>query len=96
MDNRGSMSFGQVPRTASQERGEKAVSYSLRGNIEQLTTKMNDIITEISYHRQQLQIVKSESETANQMLNLKIDEMRGRTEFEETKLTNLMEGERRK
>ena len=30
------------------------------------------------------------------MINLKIDEMRGRTEFEETKLSNLMEAERKK
>ena len=41
------------------------VGYSLRGNIEQLENKIADIITEISYHRQQLQIVKSEAETSN-------------------------------
>ena len=66
--------------------GEKPVGYSLRGNIEQLENKLQDVITEISYHRQQLTIVKSEAQTSNQMLNLKIDEMRGRTEFEEQKL----------
>ena len=62
------------------------VGYSLRGNIEQLENKIADIITEISYHRQQLQIVKSEAETSNQVLNMKIDECRGRLEFEEQKI----------
>ena len=40
--------------------------------------------------------MKSESETANELLNLKIDEMRGRSEFEEQKLQNIMEAERKK
>ena len=56
--------------------------------MESLETKLQDILTEISYHRQQLGIVKSESETANQVLNMKIDEMRGRIEFEERKIQN--------
>ena len=76
--------------------GEKPVSYSLRGNLEQLESKMSDILTELSYHRQQLRIVQSESETSNQMLNLKIDEMRGRTEFEEQKLQKVMDTEHTK
>ena len=70
--------------------------YSLRGTIENLEGQINDIITEITYHRQQLQIVKSESETANQVLNMKIDEMRGRTEFEEHKIQNTMSQENNK
>ena len=91
-----SQNYATAGAGGSSANGEKAVSYSLRGTIEQLSTKMNDIITEITYHRQQLQIVKSESETANQMLNLKIDEMRGRTEFEEQKLQNMLEAEKNK
>ena len=55
--------------------------------------KISDIVTEISYHRQQLQIVKSESETSNQVLNMKIDEMRGRIEFEEHKIQTNMSQE---
>ena len=67
--------------------------YSLRGTIESLEGKIADVVSEISYHRQQLQIVKSESETSNQLLNMKIDEMRGRIEFESQKLQNNMFGE---
>ena len=42
---------------------------------------MRDIMTEINYHRQQLEIVRSEAGTANQILNMKLDETRGRYEF---------------
>jgi len=81
---------GFVPNHHGQGYVSAPGGYSLRGTIENLESKVQDIITEISYHRQQLIIVKSESETANQVLNMKIDEMRGRLEFEEKKIHNNM------
>ena len=53
----------------------------MRGQVEGLDKKLDDVMMEIGYHRQQLAIVKSEAEHANQVLNMKVDEMRGRIEF---------------
>ena len=40
--------------SASGAMSQKPPGYSLRGNIDQLEFKLNDVITEIGYHRQQL------------------------------------------
>ena len=60
-------------------------------SIRNLKSQINDIISEITYHRQQLQIVKSESEATSQELNMKIDEMSGRIELEEHKIQKLQQ-----
>ena len=52
---------------------------------------MRDIMTEINYHRQQLEIVRSEAGTANQILNMKLDETRGRYEFEHQKISKKLD-----
>ena len=53
IQGQGSMNMGQGLSTNQDgDKGVGSVSYSLRGNIEQLSSKMNDIITEITYHRQ--------------------------------------------
>jgi hypothetical protein len=44
---------------------------------------MTDILTEIKYHRQQVGIVKSEKETLDSVLSMKIEDVRKTVKNEE-------------
>ncbi len=75
----------------------------MKGHLHALEGKLNDILTEIKYHRQQVTIVRSEKDTLEQVLQMKIadtkksiqnDEARVRNDMEKSKKTQKQETQR--
>ena len=46
--------------------------FTIRGHLDQLEQTLNDMITELSYHQQQVDITRGEKETAGACLEINI------------------------
>lgn len=55
---------------------------------------MNDILTEIKYHRKQISIIRSEKETLESVLGMKVDDVKKSVKNEEKRVNEEMERNR--
>jgi hypothetical protein len=51
-------------------KGANKEHFTMRGHLDQLEKTLNEIVTEIEYHNTQLQITRSDKETAGAQLDI--------------------------
>eukprot|EP00347_Sterkiella_histriomuscorum_P021778 403332799 len=64
--------------------------FSVRSHLQDMENSLGDIITEIKYHRQQVGMIKSEKETLESVLSMKIDDAKKTVQNEEKRVRNDM------
>ncbi|CDW77025.1 UNKNOWN [Stylonychia lemnae] len=65
-------------------------AFSVRSHLSDMENTLSDIITEIKYHRQQVGMIKSEKETLESVLSMKIDDAKKTVQNEEKRVRNDM------
>jgi hypothetical protein len=68
---------------------------SVKGHLHELENKLSDILTEIKYHRSQVQIIRGEKETLDTVLNMKIADTKKSIQNDETRVRMDMERARK-
>jgi hypothetical protein len=68
---------------------------SVKGHLHDLENKLSDILTEIKYHRSQVGMVRSEKDTLESVLTMKIQDTKKSVQNDETRVRNDMERSRK-
>ena len=68
---------------------------TLRGNLELLEQVLVDIVTELKYHKQQVDIISAEKDTSGAMVQMNIAQAKNSILSEELKIQNEMKREER-